>query len=130
MSDTALLLVAHGSRRAASNEEVARLAERVAQAAHGRYCAVRHGFIELAEPTLLQAAEACVAAGAASMIALPYFLAAGRHVVQDIPEQLAAIGQRFPQLVVHTAPYLGAADGVPALLLALADNRPGAMGRA
>ena len=120
MSSIALMLIAHGSRRAASNREVAALAQRMAALAGDRYCTVVHGFIELAEPSVLGAATTAVAAGATELVVLPYFLAAGRHVVEDIPEQLEAVQAQFPDLALHSVPYLGAAAGVAPLLLELA----------
>ncbi len=116
----AMLLVAHGSRRVAANREIARLAARLEQAATGRFVAVRHAFLELAEPNLLQGAGACVDAGAAGLAIVPYFLGQGRHVADDIPEQVEVIRREHPELVVRVTPHLGEAAGLIELLLGLA----------
>ena len=48
----ALVVVAHGSRRAASNTEVGELACRLAGLVHTDYPLVSAGFLELAEPSI------------------------------------------------------------------------------
>jgi len=48
----ALLLVAHGSRRRESNEEIAILTQRVRECAGGRFDLVTCAFLELAEPSI------------------------------------------------------------------------------
>jgi sirohydrochlorin ferrochelatase len=115
-----LLIVAHGSRRAASNEEVRRLTERLRQRAGERYGAVACAFLELAEPSIPQGIEQLVRAGADEVVVLPYFLSAGRHVAEDIPAEVASKQREHPAVRVTIAPYLGAAEGVPDLLLSQA----------
>lgn len=114
---TALLLVAHGSRRMESNEEVRYLTDRLRERAGGRFDWVGHAFLELAEPSIPQAVTQAAEAGAREVLVLPYFLSAGRHVVKDIPEEVAAALREHPGLKVQVAPYLGAMAGVSDLLL-------------
>ena len=116
----ALLLVAHGSRRAESNAEVGRLADELRARAGAEFCWVDHAFLELAEPSIPQAMAQAVAAGAKELLVLPYFLSAGRHVVKDIPDEIALGLAGQPQLRVSVAPYLGAMAGVSDLLLGTA----------
>ncbi len=116
----ALLLVAHGSRRAESNAEVGRLADELRARAGAEFGWVGHAFLELAEPGIPQGMDQAVAAGATELLVLPYFLSAGRHVVKDIPDEVAlGLGEQ-PQLRVSVAPYLGALPGVSDLLLGTA----------
>jgi sirohydrochlorin ferrochelatase len=79
---TALLLIAHGSRQVEANQDLHDLAERLRSS--GQYAVVEAAFLELTEPTIDQAAERCVRAGAERVILLPYFLAAGVHVRLDL----------------------------------------------
>ncbi len=116
----ALLLVAHGSRREASNEEVRRLAQRLAERAAGTYDRVEAAFLELAEPSIPESIRRCAEAGATEVVVLPYFLSAGRHVSRDIPDAVKMAEKALPDLAVRLTPYLGAADGVVELLLKLA----------
>jgi len=113
----ALLLVAHGSRRMESNQEVRELTERLRARAGGRFDWVGHAFLELAEPSIPEAVSAATAAGARQVLLLPYFLSAGRHVVKDIPDEVATALREHPEVSVQVAPYLGAMAGVSDLLL-------------
>ncbi|OYZ55778.1 MAG: hypothetical protein B7Y21_13875 [Hydrogenophilales bacterium 16-61-112] len=86
---SSLLIIAHGSRRGASNDEVRQLADQVRAQPHHAYDHIGAAFLELAEPSIQEGLAALVAQGATDIIAFPYFLAAGTHVAQDIPEAIA-----------------------------------------
>ena len=79
-----LLVVAHGSRRQASNDEVRALTERVRAESNERFAAIECAFLELAEPSIPDGLERLIADGAAHITVLPYFLAAGRHVIEEL----------------------------------------------
>ncbi len=113
----ALLLVAHGSRRAESNDEVRELTAKLAQRARSQYPIVRCGFLELAEPSIPDGIEQCIQDGATEVVVLPYFLSAGRHVVTDIPNDVRGKQTEHPQITIRIAPYLGSSNGVSDLLL-------------
>ncbi len=117
----ALLLVAHGSRRTESNEEIAALAARLAQRSQGRFDIVEYAFLELAAPSIPDGIEQCLQKGAQSVSVLPYFLARGTHVVEDIPEQVAIKQTEYPNMDIHITPYLGTVDELPDVLLKLAE---------
>jgi sirohydrochlorin ferrochelatase len=118
-----LLLVAHGSRRQASNDEVRALTERVRVEANERFAAIECAFLELAEPSIPDGLERLIEHGAAHITVLPYFLAAGRHVIEDIPEEVAVAQDRHPDVHIEIAPYLGTSETMPRLLLTmLADS--------
>jgi len=118
----ALLLIAHGSRREASNQEVRGLAQRLAQAAGEHFDKVVPAFLEIAEPNITGGVDRCVEAGATQVVAVPYFLAAGRHVVTDIPEELEKASRQHPGLDLRQSDYLGRHDGITDILLALAQG--------
>lgn len=112
----ALLIVAHGSRRAASNDEVRALCNTVAARDEGLYEQVTCAFLELAEPSIPAGLEALIAAGARDITVVPYFLSAGRHVAQDIPAEVARVA--VPDGVsVRIAPYVGRSAAMADLLL-------------
>lgn len=113
-----LILIAHGSRRAESNEEVRALAAKLGRLSCS-YDAVTCAFLELAEPSIPEGIEACVQQGAKDIVLLPYFLSAGRHVVEDIPALVQPKQLQYPDLRIELQPYLGAAERLPALLLSL-----------
>lgn len=117
----ALLVVAHGSRRTASNEEVTRLCERIQEEkGDEEFGVVMAGFLELAQPSIPEGIEACIRLGADQVVVLPYFLSAGRHVSEDIPAEVEKARTANPHVSIQLAPYLGSAPGVSRLLVELA----------
>jgi sirohydrochlorin ferrochelatase len=115
----ALILIAHGSRRADSNDEVRALAAALEAQLADRYQQVLPAFLELAEPSIPGAIDAVIAAGAREVVVLPYFLAAGNHVVNDVPALVAERQQAHPEVTLRLLPHLGASPQLPALLAAL-----------
>jgi len=115
----ALLLIAHGSRRQASNDEVRELTAKLEHESDQAYSIVECAFLELAEPSIPDGVSACVGKGASSVTVLPYFLSAGRHVATDIPEELQKAQQQHPELEIKQAPYLGSAKEISNILLSL-----------
>lgn len=105
----ALLVVAHGSRRSASNDEVRKLTDELRTLAGAEYAQVECAFLELAQPLIPEGIDDCIANGANEVVILPYFLSAGRHVVKDIPEIVAGAQARHPTVALRIAPYLGQA---------------------
>ena len=78
-----VVVVDHGSRRAASNEQLERFAELYA-ATTGR-AVVEAAHMELAPPTIAEAFGRCVERGATLVVVAPFFLSPGRHWQEDIP---------------------------------------------
>jgi sirohydrochlorin ferrochelatase len=115
-----LLIVAHGSRREASNEEVRKLAEKIRSTPGLSVDEVATAFLELAEPSIPEGLEACIQRGADEVLVFPYFLAAGRHVVEDIPAEIAPVQEKYPAVKVSITPHLGLAADLPALITASA----------
>jgi len=115
-----LILVAHGSRREASNQEIRELTAALAVKAGDRFERVSCAFLELAEPSIPDAIEQALADGAGEIVVLPYFLSAGRHVAEDIPGLVEGKRREHPDAQIRLAPYLGEAPGVVDLLLTIA----------
>ena len=82
----ALLLIAHGSRRKQSNDEVVELADTLKRTCSEHYPIIHAGFLEIAETLIPDGIRKCVEDGATSIIVLPYFLNSGNHVTEDIPK--------------------------------------------
>jgi sirohydrochlorin ferrochelatase len=117
-----LVLVAHGSRRASSNEEVRQVAAQLAEKAGAEYEMVLAAFLELAEPLIPAGVQYCLDSGMEEVVVLPYFLSAGRHVVEDIPAEVAKV-DNSSGAAIRIAPYLGGAEGLNEILLAQAACR-------
>ena len=115
-----LLIIAHGSRRAASNDEIRALADAVRAHAGATYDHVETAFLELAEPSIPGGLAALAAKGASEIVAFPYCLAAGTHVAQDIPDAIAEFTAAHPAVRVRLTSHLRDASVLPAAILNVA----------
>ena len=118
----ALLLVAHGSRRKQSNDEVILLAEKLKKNCSQQYSIVNAAFLEVAEVLIPDGIKQCVTEGATSIIVLPYFLNSGRHVIEDIPNIINDCIGQYPDTNISLAPHLGASSLMMDLLISSADT--------
>ena len=116
----ALVVVAHGSRREASNDEIRELALRLSAVSSDHFGQVTAAFLELADPLIPDAIVEAVDAGATRVTVLPYFLSAGRHVATDIPNEVEKAKQLRPEADIRVADYAGSSDAMLSLLLELA----------
>lgn len=117
-----LLVVAHGSRRQESNHEIRQLAGKL-RGLENQYDLIECAFLELAEPSIADGLRQLIQAGSEDIVVLPYFLSAGRHVAVDIPGEVSRVREEYPAVSIQLAPYLGAASGIPGLLLTQADSQ-------
>ena len=118
----ALLLVAHGSRRKQSNDEVVLLADKLRKKCFAQYNIVHAAFLELAEVLIPDGIRKCIDEGASSVVVLPYFLNSGRHVVDDIPNIVKDTMKYHPDVDIRIASHLGASDLMLELLIATANS--------
>lgn len=102
---TALLLIAHGSRRHEANADLDYLAAQLRR--REAYPIVQTSYLELTDPTIADAAAACVTAGARRVILLPYFLSAGVHVREDLADARIELARSFPDVEFLLAEPLG-----------------------
>jgi sirohydrochlorin ferrochelatase len=116
---SSLLIIAHGSRRGASNDEVRQLVDQVRAQPGQTYDHVDAAFLELAEPSIPDGLTALVAQGATDIVVFPYFLAAGTHVAQDIPDAVAEFSTRHPHVRVRLTAHLGASAALPTAILGM-----------
>lgn len=110
----ALLLVDHGSRRAAANQQLDHIASLIRARRPELIVEVAH--MELAKPDVAEAIGRCVERGAGRVVVHPYFLGPGNHSQADIPQLAHAAAAAHPGLeVVVCAPlgvHAGLADAV------------------
>ncbi len=105
MTPTALLLIAHGSRRPEANADLEHLAEAIRR--RGAFAIVEPSYLECCDPRIVPGGDRCVAGGARRVVMLPYFLAAGRHVVEDLTAARDELIQRHPGVSFVLAEPLG-----------------------
>lgn len=102
---TAILLIAHGSRRQAANDDLVTVAEQIK--ARRPEAIVEIAYLELAEPTIPQGAGRCVSRGAGEVRMLPFFLSPGAHVVEDLEGYRSQFEQEHPGVEFVLCPPLG-----------------------
>jgi sirohydrochlorin ferrochelatase len=107
---SAVLLIAHGSRQHAANDDLHELAGRLT--AQGTYPIVEACFLELAEPDIPTGGERCVSRGATRVLMIPYLLSAGVHLRRDLTAARDELCRRHP----HVAFLLGSPLGPHPLL--------------
>jgi sirohydrochlorin cobaltochelatase len=100
-----LLLMVHGSPKAESNDAIFRVAEQIRAASE--YSHVTIGFMECNAPSIPDAIKNLVANGAQTIVAMPYFLHAGKHVADDLPNLLEQAQQEYSGVELLLGDYLG-----------------------
>ena len=103
--NTALLLIAHGSRNETANADFMEITDDLR--ADSPYAIVEAAFLELAEPTIPQGAATCVRNGAGRVVLVPYFLFAGVHARNDLEDHRRTLSERFPDVEFRLAEPLG-----------------------
>lgn len=106
----ALILFGHGARDPAWAQPLERLREAVLRGLP--QADVRLAFLEFMTPTLTEAIDDAVAAGARRIVVVPVFLAQGGHVRRDVPAVLEAALARHPGLKLRLCGALGEAQEV------------------
>ena len=98
-----IVIVDHGSRRSASNKM---LEDFVAEfAPTSGYAIVEPAHMELAQPSIADAFDRCVARGATRVVICPYFLLPGKHWDEDIPQLTRHAAAKHPGVTfLITAP--------------------------
>lgn len=110
MSNTALILFAHGAR----DPQWAEPLRRVCAAVHEQSPEMRVelAFLELMKPDLLSCAESLVAEHFERILVVPMFIAGSGHLKRDVPLLLEDLRQRHPQTCFEMAAAIGEAATV------------------
>ena len=104
-ADPGIVIVDHGSRRDEANQRHVEFVH--AWRARGSHRIVEAAHMELAEPSIGTAFDACIAAGASSVVIAPFFLWPGDHWDRDIPALAAQAATRHPGIRYLVAGPLG-----------------------
>ena len=110
----AIIYIAHGSRRAAANQKFISFINKAMKQSMAEIQA--YGFLEHAEPSILQAIEACAQKGADRIIVVPVLLLPGIHTKVDIPAEIKKAEKLFPTIQFFCRAPLGS-DGIMAAIL-------------
>tara|TARA_R110000782_G_scaffold86887_5_gene168321 strand:+ start:1128 stop:1493 length:366 start_codon:yes stop_codon:yes gene_type:complete len=115
-----LIILAHGSRRQESNEEIEVLTRKVKAYSSDDYDRIEHAYLELAEPSLLQCIEKVISEGVSDITVFPYFLNSGNHVIRDIPTIIKTAAAKYPECRFDVSTFIGNHKDMPKLILDLA----------
>lgn len=110
---TTILLVGHGSRNQAGNDEIQAFKQQW-QARHPDW-RIDLCYIELAE-VLLDEGLRRAAQGADKVIVVPLILSAAGHVKAEIPEHIEGAREQFPNVEFIYAPHIGANEDILKIL--------------
>ena len=102
---TAILLMGHGSRVAEANDALRAIAEMVRDEMPNSIVEVP--FRELHAPNIQAGIDRCVEQGARRILLYPYFLFAGAHVLEDLPDEMHQAAERYPGLELILGQPLG-----------------------
>lgn len=104
-----ILLVGHGSRHAAGNQEINQFADQWRQRNPG--WTIEVCFIEFADVLLDQGLDRA-ATGASRVVVVPLILNAAGHVKMELPEHIEQARRRHPDVEFIMTPHIGATEPV------------------
>ncbi len=113
----ALLIVAHGSRQKDANRFLETLSTEIAAEAGDSFSMVQCAFLQYNGPFVADGIADLVAKGANHIVVFPFFLAAGSHVISDLPNLVRKAKEKYPQVTFETASFLGEIKGLKNLIL-------------
>jgi len=117
-----LLIVAHGSKRKESNDEIFDLTEKIKDKLGENFGHVSCAFLEISSPSISEGIDQCVQKNSDKILVLPYFLTTGRHVIDDIPDIVNEAKARNNNVKIILLPYLGSNSAVKNILVSIAEN--------
>lgn len=112
----AILLIDHGSTRAAANEMLSDVAQLLSTLVD-EDTTVHFAHMELAAPDVDEGFDACVRDGADEIIVFPYMLSPGKHSTTDIPRMVEAAARRHPSVRYAVTPPFGVERGLAEVIL-------------
>jgi len=104
----AIILMGHGSRIPGAGESMERVAARMRERLAG--CLVEVCYMSKLGPHFPEVFDKCAARGASRIIVMPYFLHAGLHIQEDIPEMMREKALEHPSIELILGHYLGYDD--------------------
>ena len=113
-----IVLLAHGSRDERWREPIEAVAARVLR--DHPQARVVCAYMELAAPDLHAAAAGLIASGATAIRVVPLFLGMGKHAREDLPLQLQALQEAWPDTDFSLARIVGEEPELVELLAKIA----------
>ncbi len=112
-----MIIVAHGSRKKESALQVAALCKKVFEKSGNQFDKVEYAFLQFGDPLLTDKIEDLVQNGVKKIIVFPFFIAAGSHILKDIPELVENAGRIHPRVDFSITRHLGVIESIEDLIL-------------
>ncbi|AQS60072.1 sirohydrochlorin chelatase [Desulforamulus ferrireducens] len=112
-----VILLGHGSRQPAANQEIRLIAEQVKKMGEQTDTIYETGFLQFGEPTLPQAIAELVARGVKNITIVPVLLTVGTHIQFELPKLIQEQQGQYPEVSFRLAPHLGADPRIAEILL-------------
>ena len=109
-NQTALVIIAHGSRWDVANQEFFSMVKRIEELTDD-YCCVVPALLEQAQPTMHMAC-ASLPENIKKVDIYPLFFNRGRHIEKDIPMQVSEVMDSMPERQFRLLDYLGSSDAL------------------
>jgi sirohydrochlorin ferrochelatase len=113
----ALLITAHGSRKQTSNSEILDLVDAVGKMPENGFDIIMGAFIQYATPLFSEQVDVLVDRGASQIVVFPYFIAAGSHVLTDIPGLIEQARTKYPHIDFKLIPHIGGLKGIKTFIV-------------
>ena len=113
-----IILFAHGSREPQWRAPIEAVALQIS--ARQPDARVRCAYLEICDPSLLDAASDLIAAGARQLRVFPLFLGVGKHAREDLPLLIAQVRAAHPDVPIELLPAAGEYAQMTALMAEIA----------
>ena len=110
LRDETIILMGHGSRVPGAGKDMEEVAQRLRDKYD--YPRVEICFVSRLGPHFPEIFEKCVHQGSKKILAIPYFLHEGLHLLLDIPEMMQKEAKRFPHVKLILGRSLGFDEGM------------------
>ena len=112
----ALIIVAHGSKVKSSNDEIVEIVSKIKNSMNNDFL-ILHAFLELSEPSIFMAINKAIGENCKKIKIFPYFLAAGKHVQEDIPCEIKKFKKQYPEIEFILLPHIGKCNGIGNMII-------------
>ncbi len=112
----ALIFIAHGSKREASNLEFEAMVSQLKVTLGHTFDLIEASFLEFAKPGVEQTIHAIIQTGITEIQIYPFFLNSGKHVHHDIPEKIREAKELYPEVDFELLPHFGSSAHILAAI--------------
>lgn len=110
-----ILYIAHGSQKGEKNEELRNFVE-VLHEQVGSQIPYRTAFLEHTPENIENEASTLIGQGVDHLIAAPLLLFSATHALEDIPNEIEAVRQKYPEVAFYFADTFGHRAGTEEIL--------------